>query len=109
MAIASTRSLLVAWGAWGGATNIGLPRLSPMFGERALKTPLYALDQGPPEMMEVDKAVCQVELPERRLIIEKYQWRTPWWIATRQKGWSRSKYYRLLESAEWAVHVCLQK
>lgn len=106
--LTGTRIMLSAWGSWGRCVHIGLPRMSPMFGERALKTPLYGGDEGPPEMLEVDKAVCKIDPHERHLLIERYQWRTPWWICTQKKGWSKSKYYRYLESAEWAVHVCLQ-
>ena len=80
-----------------------------MFGERALRTPLYASTEAPPDMLAVDQAVCRIELPERRLIIERYQWRVPWWLAARRNGWSKSKYYRTVEAAEWSVHVHLQK
>lgn len=107
--LTGTRVLLTAWGSWGRCGHIGLPKMSPMFGERALKTPLYGQEEGPPEMMEIDRAVCRVELSERRLLIERYQWRIPWRIAVRKYHCSRYKYHQFLETAEWAVHVQLQK
>jgi hypothetical protein len=83
--------------------------MSPMFGERCLKTPLYGADNGPPDLLETDQAVCRLERLERTLLIERYQWRWQVRQSMREHSWSSRRYYRQLEQALYAVRNELEK
>jgi DNA-directed RNA polymerase specialized sigma24 family protein len=43
-----------------------------MFGERALKSPLYGKTHMPAEIAEIEHAVCRLEYADRYLIIQAY-------------------------------------
>jgi hypothetical protein len=100
-----TRSVLLAWARWGQTQNLGYPSLSPMFGERALKTPLFASTYAPPDVLEMDKAIGSVEADERSILIHKYLWHMS--LSELGERWRCTKWSarRKLESAEQAVHV----
>lgn len=104
------RRMLKRWGYWGASgINLGLPTMSPMFGERALKTPLYAQDDGPPDLLETDQAVCRLERLERQILIERYQWRWQIRQSMLEHGWGCGRYYRQLEQALYAVRNELER
>lgn len=103
----STQALLVAWGRWGAGSNLGYPNGSSEFVERALKTPLYPSNYAPPDVLEIDRAICIIEPEFRTLLIQKYQWKTYWKEAVKLLGYSKSRYYNRLEEAHWAVHIAL--
>ena len=106
----STRRLLIQWGRWGASSiHLGLPTMSPMFGERALKTPLYGPDDGPPDILETDKAVCRLEAQERIILIERYQWRWQIRESMTEHSWSARRYYRQLDQALYAVRAELDR
>lgn len=108
MSLKGTRELLKDWGRWGFAIHLGLPTRCPMFGNRALKTPLYGEGEGDPTLMLADRIVCRLEQQHRLTLIERYQWRSPVRELIAKKGWSKSRYFRELESAQWAFHVELE-
>jgi DNA-directed RNA polymerase specialized sigma24 family protein len=101
----STHSLLKAWAQWGASHHIGYPRMSPMFGERALKTPLFPTDYCPPDVVQIEAAVCQVDPDERQIIISRYQWHMTVTQMAHRLGCSRSSARRKIDKAQWAVHV----
>jgi hypothetical protein len=101
----SSRAVLLAWARWGAIQNLGYPALSPMFGERALKTPLYASTYAPPDVLEMDRAVGMVEPGERRIIIHRYLWRMSHTELGERWGLTRNKARHRLEAAEYAVHA----
>lgn len=72
MAHISTVKLLVAWARWGQGQSIDYPSMSPMFGERALKTPLHGVGHIPPDVAEVEIAVCRLSYEDRETIIQRY-------------------------------------
>jgi hypothetical protein len=102
--ILGTHLLLSKWGSWG-TINLGLPSMSPMFGERALKTPLYSESDPDPELSSVDIAVCHIEPEHRGVIIRKYCWRWPTRQFLRQYDWTFNRYCLQLEQSVWAVHT----
>ncbi len=69
---ASTVILLWEWGRWGTVNNIDYPSMSPMFGERALKTPLYSSSHMPEDVAKIEKIVCGLEWIDREILILKY-------------------------------------
>src|SRR5271154_4936254 len=73
MAHISTIKLLIAWAKWGQGQSIDYPSLSPMFGERALKTPLYGHEHMPDDVALVELAVCRLEWCDRDMLIMRYQ------------------------------------
>jgi hypothetical protein len=73
MAHLSTVRLLVAWANWGQGQSIDYPSMSPMFGERALKTPLHGSGHIPDDVAEVEAAVCLLEWFYRSALIYRYQ------------------------------------
>jgi hypothetical protein len=101
----STHALLVAWGRWGAMENIGYPKMSPMFGERALKTPLYAAGYIPADVMDVENATRLIEPDERQLVIHKYQWHMTLAEIGQRIGVTKWSARRKVEDAEYAVHV----
>jgi hypothetical protein len=82
--------------------------MSPMFGERALKTPLYSAAEPDPEMSRIDGIVCRLESEHRSLIIRKYCWRWPTRQFMRSYAWTFNRYCLQLEQSIWAVHVELE-
>jgi len=101
----STHALLVAWGRWGAIENIGYPRYSPMFGERALKTPLFAVGYIPADVLDIENATKLIEPYERQLVIHKYQWRMSLKEIGERMGCTKWSARRKVEDAEYAVHV----
>ena len=69
----STIRLLREWARFGQAHNIGYPTMSPMFGERALKSPLFGAGYIPPDIEAVELCVCLLEWRLRRPLILRYQ------------------------------------
>lgn len=53
--------------------NIGYPRICPMFTLTA-RSPAFAAGYIPADVIDIELAVRQVEPPERRLVVLKYQW-----------------------------------
>lgn len=102
--ILGTHILLSRWGHWG-SIHLGLPSRSPMFGERALKTPLYSASEPDPELSKIDAVVCRIEADHRSVIIRKYcgQWPTRQFM--RHYHWTFNKYCLQLEQSIWAVHI----
>jgi hypothetical protein len=78
MAHISTIKLLVEWARWGQAQSIDYPTMSPMFGERALKTPLYGVGHLPTDVFEVERAVCALDWRYRDALIARYQRKLTW-------------------------------
>jgi hypothetical protein len=78
MAHISTVKLLVAWARWGEGQSIDFPSMSPMFGERALKTPLHGVGHIPEDVAEVETAVCALEWFHRMALIYRYQRHFSW-------------------------------
>jgi hypothetical protein len=74
----STIKLLREWARWGEAQNICYPSMSPMFGERALKTALFGIGYIPPDVMRVEWAVCGLVWDLRFVLILRYQRQLPW-------------------------------
>jgi hypothetical protein len=103
--LSSTHALLRAWGKWGAMENIGYPRMSPMFGERALKTPLFAVGYIPADVMDIENATRVVEPDERQLVIHRYQWHMTLSEIGKRIGCTKWSARRKIEAAEYAVHV----
>ena len=68
-----TIGLLREWARWGEAQNISYPSMSPMFGERALKMPLFGSGHIPADVWQVEQAVCKIEWEYRHVLILRYQ------------------------------------
>lgn len=101
--LSSTRSLLQAWGYWGGVrVGTELPSCSPMFRAIIKQSPTLATID---DIEECERAVCKVEPIERRILILRYQRMYFPWKLSREYGISQRTAYRMLERAEWAVHV----
>jgi hypothetical protein len=69
----NTIKTLRAWAAWGCGHSLDYPSMSPMFGERALKSPLYSSDYAPPDVYRMELTVCRLEPYDRGLIIQRWQ------------------------------------
>lgn len=78
MAHLSTIKLLRAWARWGVANNIDYPSMSPMFGERALKSPLYGVGHAPADVLEVEGVICNLPFEDRVALIQRYQRKQTW-------------------------------
>lgn len=78
MAHISTVRLLVAWARWGEGQSADYPSMSPMFGERALKTPLHGVGHIPPDVADVEAVICQLEWFYRSALIARYQRHLNW-------------------------------
>jgi DNA-directed RNA polymerase specialized sigma24 family protein len=100
-----TRSVLLAWARWGRLQNLGYPVGSSFFGERALKTPLFESTYAPPDVLEMDRAIGQLEPDERTILIHKYLWHMS--LSQLGERWACTKWSarRRLENAEQAAHV----
>lgn len=100
-----TIRLLVEWGRWGAMENIGYPRSSAFFGERVLKTPLFAAGYIPPDVMDIENASRLIDVDERQLIIHKYQWHMTLAEIGTRIGRTKWVARRRVEDAEYAIHV----
>jgi hypothetical protein len=100
----STIKLLREWAKWGEAQNICYPSMSPMFGERALKTALFGIGYIPPDVMRVEWAVCRLEWELRFVLILRYQRHLPWGRIGRciDRDWRTAK--ARTQAAENEVH-----
>ena len=103
MAHISTIKLLIAWANWGQGQSIDYPSMSPMFGERALKTPLYGTDHIPPEVAIIEAAVCRLAWADRDILIMRYQRHLTFVKMGQRLGKSRWTAKSLLRRAEDAV------
>ena len=107
MAHLSTIKLLRQWARWGIAHNIDYPSMSPMFGERALKTPLYGQGHTPEDVWQVEQIVCALPFDLRDVIIQRYCRHATWEQMGARMGanWRTAKKRTL--QAEDAVHIRL--
>ena len=103
-----THYLLSRWGRWGQGPNLGLPTMSPMFGERCLKSPIWGADAPDHEVELCNKAVGRLPQAERQFINRQYclDWKVGEFL--KAYGWRfRSKYHRELEKHIGAVNKLL--
>lgn len=109
MAHISTVKLLVAWARWGQGQSIYYPSMSPMFGERALKTPLHGSGHVPPDVAEVEHAVCRLEWFHRSALIYRYQRHLNWTDIGRKfgKGWRAGR--KIVTEAEDSIEKNLRE
>lgn len=103
----STVKLLRAWARWGEAHNIDYPSMSPMFGERALKTPLFGPGHASPDILEMEAVVCKLEACDRELIILRWQRHLDFHQMGKRLRISRWTARRRLQDAESEVHRLL--
>lgn len=82
--------------------------MSPMFGERALKTPLYGASHIPSEVAELERVVCQLEFTDRYIIIQRWQRHRSYRELARLIGVSTWRIGKLLKGAEAEVHRLLE-
>ena len=75
-----------------------------MFGERALKTPLYGLEYIPPDIEITDKAVCAVDFYDRNVIILRYQRHLSFRELARKLEVKIWRVGKILNAAEAAIH-----
>lgn len=100
----STIQLLREWARWGESQNIDYPTMSPMFGERALKTPLFGSGHIPTSVWDIERAVCKIAWDHRNALILRYQRRLTFGhIASRMGCQTRTARARV-RTAEHAVH-----
>ena len=99
----STIKLLRAWASWGQGQSLTYPSMSPMFGERALKTPLYGVGHTPDGVAEMEMAVCRLTYDDRYLIIQKWQRNCTFTQIGKLMGYSRHIASRRLKNAEAEV------
>lgn len=104
MAHISTIKLLRQWARWGASNNIDYPSMSPMFGERTLKTPLFGPGETPLEVLEVERAVCRLHWGLRYALIQRYQRMATWEVIARRMNcdWRTAK--GTVQRAEDDVH-----
>lgn len=105
----STIRLLVEWARWGAAHNIGYPTMSPMFGERCLKSPLFGIGHIPEDVAKVEYAVCRLEWIDREILILRYQRRLTFVEMGVRISRSRWTARDRLRTAENEVHHELQR
>jgi len=105
----STIKLLRQWSAWGEAQSINYPKMSPMFGERALKTPLFGTGHIPDGVWEMEKAVCALTQEERDIIIQRWQRHRTYRYIAERLGYSRWTIGRRIRAAEAEVHRQLEQ
>lgn len=79
-----------------------------MFGERALKTPLYGVGHTPDGVAEMETAVCRLNFDERYIIIQRWQRRRSYRQLAKQVGVSTYRISHLLRDAESEVHRQLE-
>jgi hypothetical protein len=99
-----TIKALRAWSRWGESLSIDYPSFSPMFGERALKTPLYGKTHCPDGIAEMEHAVCMLSYDQRYLIVQYWCRRRTFGQLAEQVGVSRFRIHRMLKAAEAEVH-----
>lgn len=99
-----TIQLLREWARWGEAQNISYPTMSPMFGERALKTPLYGAGHIPIDVWAVEQAVCRILWPQRNALILRYQRRLSFGEVGYRLGCHARTAKVRVRAAEDAVH-----
>lgn len=78
--------------------------MSPMFGERALKTPLYGVDHVPNDVLEMEVAVCRLDFEERDIIIARWQRHLSYRQIGKRLGLGFWKVGSRLRDAEAEVH-----
>ncbi len=100
----STLECLWAWARWAGGAPGGYPPRSPMFGERALKTPLYGEGHIPPDVARVESCVCALDPSDRALLVSKYIWRAHIREIATRFGISYRRAFQLIRSAEAEFH-----
>ena len=100
----STLKVLRAWARWGESQNIDYPSMSPMFGERALKTPLFGITHIPDGIAEMEAAVCALGFDDRYIIIQRWCRHRSYRQLARQVGVSTWRLSRLLKNAEAEIH-----
>lgn len=100
----STLKTLRAWAHWGQVNSLDYPSMSPMFGERTLKTPLYGVDEAPPDIYRMEISVCRLEPYDRLLIIQRWQRRASYREIAKLSGLSFAQIGRDLKLAEAEVH-----
>jgi hypothetical protein len=100
----NTIKTLRAWAAWGQGHSIDYPSMSPMFGERALKSPLYSSDYAPPDVYRMEITVCRLEPYDRGLIIQRWQRRCSYRQMAEMFHSSFKTIERDLKAAEAEVH-----
>ena len=74
-----------------------------MFGERALKSPLYGANDIPPDVMEVEQAVCRLDWEDRQVLVLRYQRHMSFPAIAQSMGLSRWSAKPRLKRAEDAV------
>ena len=105
----STIKLLCEWARWGAEHNIDYPTLSPMFGERCLKAPLFGVGYIPPDVHDVEQCVCRLYWPSRQILILRYQRRMTFVQMGESINRTRWAAKDRLLAAESEVHHLLQK
>jgi hypothetical protein len=100
----STVRLLRQWAAWGQGQSLDYPSMSPMFGERALKTPLYGATHMPDGIAEMEHAVCMLDFTDRYIIIQRWCRHRSYRQLAAQVGVSVWRISRLLKGAESELH-----
>lgn len=75
-----------------------------MFGERALKTPLYTQEAPPPEIVLIDTAVERIGLLQREIVMLRYQRRATYRSMARFMNINVRYVGEMLSHAENAVH-----
>lgn len=105
----STIGLLREWARWGDANNLNYPSMSPMFGERALKTPLYGAGHIPADVWAVERAVCAILWAHRNALILRYQRRLSFGEVGYRIGCHARTAKARVRMAEDAVHHELTK
>ena len=75
-----------------------------MFGERALKSPLFDANYAPPDVYRMECAVCSLEPYDRCLIIQRWQRRASYRQMGRMFHLSFKTIERDLKAAESEVH-----
>lgn len=99
-----TIQLLREWAKWGESHNIDYPSMSPMFGERALKTPLFGSGHIPPDVWAVEQAVCRIAWEHRSALILRYQRRLTFGLIASKMGCQTRTARARIRQAEHAVH-----
>jgi Sigma-70, region 4 len=104
----STVKLLRAWAQWGETQSISYPSMSPMFGERALKAPLFGVGHIPDGVWEMERAVCNLTYEDRDIIIQRWQRHRTYAQIALRLGCSRWTIGRRIKGAEAEVHRLLE-
>jgi DNA-directed RNA polymerase specialized sigma24 family protein len=104
----STIKLLREWARWGEGHSLDYSTMSPMFGERALKTPLFGVDHAPLDILRMELAVCRLEFDDRDIIIQRWQRKRSYREMGVSFGCSTWSINRRLRIAEAEVHRKLE-